>query len=673
MVSSKVVPAADARTYALVGRHEAYGAADEEAGPSPSARAARRRLVALAIPASTAGKALFAACVALLVSSRLCGLAAPLVLSRAIDALEGARAARELVLLYVALRFATDILSNAKTSMWARVSSEISNTVAAEVFAHIHRQSLGWHLERKTGATIAQVQRGVLGAANVVNVCAFALAPTLLQLALVSVIFWRLKVPAIVLCLGGSAALYVAFTFSAAAKRVSVRRAQNAAANDVSNCVVESLANFETVKYFAAADLETERYKALRRVQRGYDVRASDSLAGLNCGQSLIIQLGLASSLLFAVRAVRAGDMSPGEFVACQLYVLELFRPLSMLGSNYSMLVGAATDCADLVELLATEPGVADARGAPDVAPGAAAAVTVAFENVSFRYGPGLAGVFDLSFSVAAGQTVAFVGPSGSGKSTTARLTSRLYDVAAGAVRIGGVDVRDVTQASLRRLAAVVAQDTVLFNESVAFNIAYGLDGARSRDARVVDAARRAQLHDRVDSWDDGYNTIVGERGLRLSGGEKQRLGIARALCRDPRVLILDEATSALDTTTERAIQDALTAASRGRTTLVIAHRLSTVVDADEVVVLVDGRVAERGTHVSLAHGNGRYASMWRAQGGGLESDAETPSCAECKCKWDAICADTSTPKKRPACPHQDSAPIAGPDTPWATRGASDP
>jgi len=465
------------------------------------------------------------------------------------------------------------------------------------------------------------MERGVAGVSNLIQYSLFTLAPTVLQLILVSFIFWQLNVPAVVVCLVVSSGLYVFLTVALTKWRIPQRKARNAAANDVTNRAVDSLINFETVKYFAAEHVEAKRYADLRDIQKGHDIEVATSLAILNVSQSLVVQIGLVSSLLFAAQAVIKGHMSTGDFVACQLYVLELFRPLTMLGTVWSILVNAATDCVEIDALLRVVPEVVDDPdnfGIISLPPTSDtdprySGLSVAFEKVSFSYGEGLPGIQDLTFSVKSGGSVALVGPSGSGKSTTGRLLCRLYESDGGSVKVGGVDVKRIEQKELRSVISVVAQETVLFNETIFFNVAYGRPGATRE--HVENACKKAQLHDKILSWPDGYETNVGERGLRLSGGEKQRLGIARALVRDPAILLLDEATSALDTTTERQIQGAFEAASKGRTTLTIAHRLSTIIDCDEILVLQEGSVIERGSHLDLLEqDDGIYRQMWYAQ-----------------------------------------------------------
>ncbi len=556
----------------------------------------------------------------LLVLAKVANVTVPIALARAVDALtpggvQGSAAAvvvavpLALVLGYGALRLLSSALNEARDAIFARVQGNAMRDIALEVFRHMHGLSLRFHLDRQTGGLSRVIERGTRGMTFVLDFLLFHIVPTLFEIALVALILWGLFdisfTAVIVLAVG----LYVAWTLLFTEWRLRFRREMNETDQDANTKAVDSLLNYETVKYFGNEAHEARRYDAsMRRYSEAY-VRSEVSLNGLNFGQQAIIAAGLTLVMLMAAQRVAAGTMTVGDFVLVNTYMLQLFQPLNFLGFAYREIKQGLTDMEAMFRLLREEREVRDAPGAGPLAAGAG---EVRFEEVRFGYRPDREILKGVGFAVPPGRTLAIVGPTGAGKSTISRLLFRFYDVTGGRVAIDGQDIRSVTQDSVRAAIGVVPQDTVLFNDTIRYNIAYGRPGASQEE--IERAARLAQVHDFVLRLPDGYDTKVGERGLKLSGGEKQRVAIARTLLKDPRILILDEATSALDTRTEQEIQAALRDAARGRTTLVIAHRLSTVVEADEILVLSDGQVAERGSHAELIARDGVYAAMWRRQ-----------------------------------------------------------
>jgi ATP-binding cassette subfamily B protein len=491
------------------------------------------------------------------------------------------------------------------------------------VFEHLHRLSLRFHLDRQTGGLSRVIERGTRGMTFVLDFLLFRIAPTLIEILVVAVILWVMFDFAFSAIILVSLGVYIAFTLLFTEWRLRFRRQMNETDQEANTKAVDSLLNFETVKYFGNEAHEARRYDAsMQRYERAY-VRSEVTLNALNFGQQSIVALGLTAVMLLAAWRAAHGQMTVGDFVLVNTYLLQLFQPLNFLGFAYREIKQGLTDMEAMFRLLGEEREVADR---PDARPLQVPAGEVRFEDVRFGYRPDREILKGVSFTVPPGRTLAIVGPTGAGKSTISRLLFRFYDAGSGAVRVDGQDVREVTQDSLRQSIGVVPQDTVLFNDTIRYNIAYGRPGAS--DAEVEQAAKLAQVHDFVLRLPDGYDTRVGERGLKLSGGEKQRVAIARTLLKDPRILILDEATSALDTRTEQEIQAALRDAARGRTTLVIAHRLSTVVEADEIIVLQDGRIAERGNHGALIARDGLYAEMWRRQSEAVEA-AEAAAAAQ--------------------------------------------
>ncbi|MEM7614995.1 MAG: ABC transporter ATP-binding protein/permease, partial [Pseudomonadota bacterium] len=564
----------------------------------------------------------------LLVAAKVATVAVPAVFGLAVDMLAPAEGAEDtaflligsavgLVFAYGAVRLAGVGFNQLRDAVFARVGQRALRKLALETFRHIHALSLRYHIERKTGGLSRIIERGVKGVEFLLRFLLFSIGPLVLELTMVCTIFalaFGLEYLAVV---GVTIVLYVWFTFSVTEWRVKIRKRMNEQDTNANQKAIDSLLNFETVKYFGAETREAERYDASMAEYEKAAVTTLHSLAGLNFGQALLITGGLVGVMAMGAMAVQAGTFTVGQFVMINAYMIQITMPLNFLGTVYREIRQALVDMGEMFDLLEVPPEVADKDDAPALQ---VSGGRLAFENVAFSYNDNRAILHDLDLVVEAGQTVAVVGPSGSGKSTIGRLLFRFYDVAEGRLTIDGQDVRDVTQESLRAVIGVVPQDTVLFNDTIGYNIAYGRPNA-SR-AEVEAAARAAQIHDFVAALPEGYDTTVGERGLKLSGGEKQRVGIARTLLKNPPILLLDEATSALDTETERDIQDSLRAMGEGRSVITIAHRLSTVVDADQIVVLEKGRVVERGTHDELLARAGRYAQMWHRQQQSGEDEA---------------------------------------------------
>ncbi len=525
-----------------------------------------------------------------------------------------------LVIGYGLLRVSSAAFGELRDALFAKVQQRAVRGAARRTFQHLHALSLRFHLDRQTGALARAIDRGSQGTQSVLRLAVFNVVPTIIELLLVTAIIWRLfdwRFAAITFCAVG---FYAGFTMSFAAWRSRIRRTMNDTDNDASTKALDSLLNYETVKYFGNEAHEASRYDgALARYERAA-VRVQVSLNMLNIGQALIIALGLTLIMLLAAQEVRGGAMTVGQFVLVNTYLMQLYQPLGFLGVVYMTIKQGLVDMEQMFRLLEVEREITDRPGATALAAHLSdgPAGEVRFEHVQFGYRADRVILRGIDFVVPAGRKLAIVGPTGAGKSTISRLLFRFYDVTQGRITIDGEDIRDVAQHSLRAAIGVVPQDTVLFNDTIRYNIGYGRVGATQDE--IEHAARLAQVHNFIVSLPDGYDTRVGERGLKLSGGEKQRVAIARTILKDPRILILDEATSALDTRTEQDIQAALRAVARHRTTLVIAHRLSTVVDADEIIVLADGLVAERGRHAALLAREGLYARMWALQ---AEQEAE--------------------------------------------------
>src|SRR5580704_4126154 len=554
---------------------------------------------------------------ALLAAGKLVNITVPLFYKAAVDALSGTGAAAAgliavpvgVILAYGLARVMSQGFNELRNAVFAKVGQRAVRRIALAAFRHIHSLSLRFHLERRTGGLARAVERGIAGIEFLLSFLLFNVVPTLFEITIVCAILWRLynwEFAAVTLA---AIVSYIGFTFAVTDWRVRFRREMNARDSEANTKAVDSLLNYETVKYFANETHEAERYdRALHAYERAA-VKSETTLALLNLGQGVIIASGLIGIMILAAEGVAAGRMTVGDFVLVNTYMIQLYTPLNFLGMVYRNIKQSLTDLEQMMGLLKIEPEVEDRPGAPAlIVPRGA----VAFRHVDFRYDPRRRILGDVDFVVPPGGSVAIVGPSGAGKSTIARLLFRFYDVTDGVIEIDGQDIREVTQDRLRRAIGVVPQDTVLFNDSIYYNIGYGRPGA-SR-AEIEEAARLAHIHDFIAGLPDGYQTMVGERGLKLSGGEKQRVAIARVILKSPRILVFDEATSALDTKTEREIQTSLAEVAAGHTTLLIAHRLSTIVDADQILVLEAGRIVERGNHRDLLARGGIYAEMWARQ-----------------------------------------------------------
>jgi ATP-binding cassette subfamily B protein len=574
---------------------------------------------------------------ACLVVAKLATVYVPILYKRAVDALAPEAAAAAvvvpvaLIVAYGVVRVTSSAFSELRDALFARVGQRAIRRVALETFDHLHRLSLRFHLDRRTGGVARAIERGTSGIEFLLSFMLFSILPTLIEIGLVCAILWGMYSAIFAVVTLITLVAYVAFTILVTEWRTRFVREMNDLDTEASARVVDALLNYETVKYFGNEAYEASRFdRSLQRYERAA-VRTKTTLSLLNIGQGLIIAVGVTILMVMAARGVAGGSLTIGDFVLVNTYLIQLYQPLNFLGFVYRQIKQSLVDMESMFSLLGQDVEVQDAD---DARPLEVARGEVRFRDVVFGYDPERTILEGISFVVPAGKRVAIVGPSGAGKSTISRLLFRYYDVGRGAVEVDGQDVREVTQASLRAAIGIVPQDTVLFNDTIYHNIAYGRPSASP--AEVERAARLARIHDFVASLPDGYETRVGERGLKLSGGEKQRVAIARTILKDPPILVFDEATSALDTRTEKEIQASLDEVARGRTTLVIAHRLSTVVDAEEIVVLEGGRVVERGRHADLLARSGVYADMWRrqqeaareeaeaeAEAGRLEADAE--------------------------------------------------
>ena len=549
----------------------------------------------------------------LLVLAKVAVLVTPFLYRGAVDGLAPETAVVAvpvfLVVAYGVARLSGTVLQQLRDLAFARVGQHALRQLGLRVFRHVHRLSLGYHISRKTGALSRIIDRGIKAIDFLLRYILFSIVPLLFELAVVAVIFWvefGWSYMAIMLV---TIAAYIAFTFRITEWRVAIRKEMNDQDQDAHQKAVDSLLNYETVKYFSAEDREATRYDRSMAAYQNAALRTSSSLALLNSGQALILAAAMITVMLMTAYEVVAGTLTVGSFVMVNAFMMQITVPLNFLGTVYREIRQSLVDMREMYALVDQGAAVRDAPGAADLVRGPG---EVRFEGVAFAYGPDRPILRGIDVTIPPGKTLAVVGPSGSGKSTIARLLFRFYDVDGGAVLLDGQDVRAVTQASLRRAIGVVPQDTVLFNETIGYNIAYGRDGATR--AEIEEAARAARIDTFIAGLPEGYDTVVGERGLKLSGGEKQRVAIARTILKNPPVLILDEATSALDTATEREIQAELRRLGQGRTVLMIAHRLSTVVEADEIIVLEDGHIAERGNHAALLAMGGRYAALWERQ-----------------------------------------------------------
>jgi ATP-binding cassette subfamily B protein len=541
----------------------------------------------------------------------------PILYSHAVDRLAHDKASAVIVVpaaiivAYAGVRIASASFGELRDAIFAAVQMRASRVVARQTFEHLHGLSMRFHLDRQTGGLSNIILRGTLGIQNVLRLATFNVIPTLIELLLTVGILWHLFNAWYALITFVAVGFYMAFTFTFTAWRTQFRRVMNETDNEAQTKAIDSLINFETVKYFGNEAHESKRFdESLARYERA-SVKSQVSLNALNIGQAVIISIALAVMMLMAATGVAHHHLSVGQFVLVNTYLMQLYVPLNFLGFVYLQLNQGLVDMEQMFGLLRVNHEITDKAGAK-VLPAHGAPAEVRFEDVHFAYNPDRQILKGVSFTAPPGQKIAIVGPTGSGKSTISRLLFRFYDALEGAVLIDGVDVRDITQHSLRAAIGVVPQDTVLFNDTIFYNISYGRPGATV--AEIEQAARLAQIHDFIVSLPQGYKTKVGERGLKLSGGEKQRVAIARTILKNPRILILDEATSALDTATEQEIGAALRSIAAQRTTLVIAHRLSTITDADEILVLRDGEIAERGSHAALLEAGGVYAAMWAAQ-----------------------------------------------------------
>lgn len=555
-----------------------------------------------------------------MVGAKLSNVGVPLLLKSLIDSLDLKPGQPQALLVvplgllvaYGALRLSTSLFTELRELIFAKATEGTARSISLQVFRHLHELSLRFHLERQTGGMTRDIERGTRAVHSLISYSLYSIVPTLIEVVLVltllgvkfDVWFAGITIAALV--------VYIAFTVVVTEWRTKFRKTLNELDSVAHSKAIDSLLNYETVKYFNNEDFEARRYdESLEKLRRA-QLKSQTTLSMLNTGQQLIIATALVLMLWRATQGVVEGHMTLGDLVMVNAFMIQLYIPLNFLGVIYREIKQSLTDIEKMFLLLDREREVADAPGAAELQVQGA---TVTFDDVRFAYDPARPILHGVSFEIPAGKKVAVVGPSGSGKSTLARLLYRFYDIDAGSVRIDGQDIRQVTQSSLRRAIGIVPQDTVLFNDTVAYNIAYGRPGATQ--AEVESAARAAHIHAFIAATPQGYGTMVGERGLKLSGGEKQRVAIARTLLKNPPILIFDEATSALDSTNERAIQAELEAVGENKTVLVIAHRLSTVVDAHEILVLEQGRIIERGRHDELLARNGRYAEMWRLQQSG--------------------------------------------------------
>ena len=549
----------------------------------------------------------------LLLAAKVVLMTVPFFYKAAVDALDGAAQAVAVPVLLIVAYGVARVLSQGfgelRDALFARVTQHATRAVGLKTFAHLHALSLAFHLERRTGGVSRAVERGTKGIEFLLRMALFNVAPTLLEVLFVAGVFYVKFGVAFAAVVLAAVAGYVAFTFSVSEWRTRVRREMNRADSEANTRAIDSLLNFETVKYFGNEAHEARRFDwALARYHQAAE-KSQVTLSVLNAGQGLVISVALVALMLMAGQGVVAGRMTLGDFVLVNSFMIQLYQPLNFLGVVYREIRQALVDMEIMFDLLHVAPEIEDA---PDARPLVTGDGRIVFDDVAFAYEAERPILKGLSFVAEPGSTVAIVGPSGAGKSTISRLLFRFYDVQGGRVLIDGQDVREVTQASLRAAIGIVPQDTVLFNDTIRYNIRYGRPEAS--DEEIERAAALAQIDRFIASLPDGYDSMVGERGLKLSGGEKQRVAIARTILKDPALLVFDEATSALDTHTEKDIQAALASVAQGRTTLVIAHRLSTVVDADQILVLKDGRIVERGRHGELLRLGGVYAGMWSRQ-----------------------------------------------------------
>ena len=553
------------------------------------------------------------AALAFLVTAKLANVGVPLVMKEVVDGLDPTLAMVAvpvaLLAIYGVLRFSTTLFQELRDVVFIRVTQRAIRRVALGVFRHLHSLSLRFHLDRQTGGMTRDIERGTRGISTLLSYLIFSIFPVILEFALVAAVLlakfdWRFAAITF-----GAVAVYIVFTVMVTEWRMEIRRRANELDSKANTRAIDSLLNYETVKYFGNEEFEARRYDEHLKKYEDAATKNEASLGVLNIGQSLIIAAAVTALMLLAAEGVAAKSFTLGDLVLVNGLLIQLYIPLNFLGMVYREIKQALLDMDRMFRLLSEHREVEDGPGAPELPGGPA---SVEFRSVGFFYEKARQILFDVSFTIPAGHRVAVVGHSGSGKSTLARLLYRFYDVSSGSIRVNGMDIRQAKQASLRAAIGIVPQDTVLFNDTILYNIRYGRPQAS--DEEIFDAARAAHIHDFIETLPKKYDTAVGERGLKLSGGEKQRVAIARALLKNPRILIFDEATSALDSRAEKAIQAELQRISEGRTTLVIAHRLSTVMDADQILVLSQGRIVERGSHRQLLDAKGEYARMWALQ-----------------------------------------------------------
>jgi ABC-type transport system involved in Fe-S cluster assembly fused permease/ATPase subunit len=558
------------------------------------------------------GRALLA--LACLIAAKVANVGVPLVLRDIVDAFEGTPnqvlvLPISLLVAYGALKLGSSLFNELRDVVFARVRYRAMRRLSTKVLDHLHRLSLRYHLGRQSGAISRDLERGTRSVSTILNYVAFSVLPVLIEFALVGVILFKQYSPAFALVVFGTVAIYFAFTFAITEWRMDYRHRMNRLDSEANNQAFDSLINYETVKYFGNERMELERYDGTLAEWEEMAVKSQTSMSLLNFGQGAIIAIGVTLIMAFAANGVVTGEMSVGDLVLVNALMLQLFIPLGFLGIVYRQIKYALADMDLVFKLLERRPEIQDAPGTKALR---LREGDIRFEHVSFHYQHERAILQDVDFRIAPGQTLAVVGHSGAGKSTLARLLFRFYDVTAGRILIDGQDLREVTQESLRAAIGIVPQDTVLFNDTIYYNLAYGRPGATR--AEVERCAEMAHIRTFIESLPDAWETMVGERGLKLSGGEKQRVAIARAILKQPRILVFDEATSSLDSHTEQAIQQTLSEVAENHTTLVIAHRLSTVVDADHILVLEQGRIREQGTHRALLEAGGHYAAMWELQ-----------------------------------------------------------
>ena len=576
------------------------------------------KAVATLLPYLWEYKGRVVAALVFLTAAKLANVGVPLIMKEVVDGLDpsGLDPSLQMVAVPVALlaiygvlRFSTTLFQELRDVVFIRVTQRAIRRVALGVFRHLHSLSLRFHLDRQTGGMTRDIERGTRGISTLLSYLIFSIFPVILEFALVAAVLiakfdWRFAAITF-----GAVTVYIAFTVMITEWRMDIRRRANELDSRANTRAIDSLLNYETVKYFGNEDFEARRYDEQLQKYEDAATQNEASLGVLNIGQSLIIAAAVTALMLLAAEGVAAKSFTLGDLVLVNGLLIQLYIPLNFLGMVYREIKQALLDMDRMFRLLSQNREVEDRPGAPELPPGPA---TVEFSRVDFFYEKARQILFDVSFTIPAGHRVAVVGHSGSGKSTLARLLYRFYDVSGGAIRVNATDTREIKQASLRAAIGIVPQDTVLFNDTILYNIRYGRPDAS--DEEIFDAARAAHIHDFIETLPAKYATAVGERGLKLSGGEKQRVAIARALLKNPRILIFDEATSALDSRAEKAIQAELERISQGRTTLVIAHRLSTVMDADQILVLAQGRIVERGTHAQLLEAKGEYARMWALQ-----------------------------------------------------------